>query len=41
MSSRRSGTIAVTAGTGDLITFANSSSGSSVTYDVVLVGSTS
>ncbi len=33
--------IAVTAGTGDLITFANSSSGSSVTYDVVLVGSTS
>ena len=31
--------IAVTAGTGDLLTFTNSSSGTSVTYDVVIVGS--
>ena len=30
--------IAVTAGTGDLLTFTNSSSGTSVTYDVVIVG---
>lgn len=32
------GKVAVTAGTGDLINVANSSSGSSVTYDVVIVG---
>ena len=32
------GKIAVTAGTGDLITITNSSSGTSVTYDVVIVG---
>ncbi len=32
------GKVAVTAGTGDLITFTNSSSGTSVTYDVVIVG---
>lgn len=32
------GLATVTAGTGDLITFANSSSGTPVTYDVVLVG---
>ena len=31
--------VAVTAGTGDLLTFTNSSSGTSVTYDVVIVGS--
>lgn len=31
---------AVTAGTGDLINIANSSSGSSVTYDIVIVGRT-
>ncbi|GAA1026832.1 hypothetical protein GCM10009557_05930 [Virgisporangium ochraceum] len=30
--------VAVTAGTGDLINIANSSSGSSVTYDVVIIG---
>lgn len=30
--------VTVTAGTGDLITVANSSSGTSVTYDVVLIG---
>lgn len=30
--------ITVTASTGDLITIANSSSGSSVTYDIVLIG---
>jgi hypothetical protein len=30
--------VAVTAGTGDLLTFTNSSSGTSVTYDVVIVG---
>jgi hypothetical protein len=30
--------VAVTAGTGDLITIANSSSGTSVTYDVIIVG---
>jgi hypothetical protein len=28
----------VTAGTGDLITVANSSSGTTVTYDVVILG---
>lgn len=33
--------VTVTAGTGDLLTFTNSSSGSSVTYDVVIIGSTS
>jgi hypothetical protein len=32
------GKVAVTAGTGDLITVANSSSGTSVTYDVVIIG---
>lgn len=32
------GKVTVTAGTGDLITVANSSSGSAVTYDVVIVG---
>jgi hypothetical protein len=32
------GKVAVTAGTGDLLTVANSSSGSSVTYDVVIIG---
>jgi hypothetical protein len=32
------GKVSVTAGTGDLITITNSSSGTSVTYDVVLVG---
>ena len=31
---------AVTAGTGDLLNFANSSSGSGVTYDIVIVGRT-
>lgn len=31
---------AVTAGTGDLLTITNSSSGSSVTYDVVVIGRT-
>lgn len=30
--------VAVTAGTGDLINIANSSSGTSVTYDIVLIG---
>jgi hypothetical protein len=30
--------VTVTAGTGDLLTFTNSSSGTSVTYDVILVG---
>jgi hypothetical protein len=30
--------VAVTAGTGDLLNFANSSSGSSVTYSVVIIG---
>lgn len=30
--------VAVTAGTGDLVTFTNSSSGTSVTYDVVIIG---
>ena len=30
--------VAVTAGTGDLINFANSSSGTSVTYSVVIIG---
>lgn len=30
--------VAVTASTGDLITFTNSSSGTSVTYDVVIIG---
>lgn len=30
--------VAVTAGTGDLINIANSSSGTSVTYDVVIIG---
>lgn len=30
--------VAVTAGTGDLITFTNSAAGTSVTYDVVLIG---
>lgn len=30
--------IAVTAGTGDLITFTNSAAGTSVTYDVVIIG---
>lgn len=30
--------VAVTAGTGDLINIANSSSGSTVTYDVVIIG---
>lgn len=33
--------IAVTASTGDLLTFANSSSGTSVTYDVVIIGTSS
>lgn len=33
------GKVAVTAGTGDLINIANSSSGTSVTYDVVIIGS--
>jgi hypothetical protein len=32
------GKVSVTAGTGDLINVANSSSGSSVTYDVVIIG---
>lgn len=32
------GKVTVTAGTGDLLTVANSSSGSSVTYDVVIIG---
>jgi hypothetical protein len=32
------GKVAVTAGTGDLITVTNSSSGTSVTYDVVIIG---
>ncbi len=32
------GKVAVTAGTGDLLNVANSSSGSTVTYDVVIVG---
>jgi hypothetical protein len=32
------GDVTVTAGTGDLITVANSSSGSTVTYDVVIIG---
>ncbi len=32
------GKVTVTAGTGDLINVANSSSGSSVTYDVIIVG---
>lgn len=32
------GKVTVTAGTGDLITVANSSSGTSVTYDVVIIG---
>lgn len=32
------GKVSVTAGTGDLINIANSSSGTSVTYDVVIVG---
>lgn len=32
------GKVAVTAGTGDLLNVANSSSGSSVTYDVILIG---
>ncbi|MEV6306481.1 hypothetical protein AB0M02_44235 [Actinoplanes sp. NPDC051861] len=32
------GKVSVTAGTGDLLTVANSSSGSTVTYDVVIVG---
>jgi hypothetical protein len=32
------GKLAVTAGTGDLITIANSAGGSTVTYDVVIVG---
>jgi hypothetical protein len=32
------GKVAVTAGTGDLITVANSSSGTPVTYDVVIIG---
>lgn len=35
----RSG-VAVTASTGDLLTFTNSSSGTSVTYDVVIIGRT-
>lgn len=30
--------VAVTAGTGDLLTFTNSAAGSSVTYDVVIIG---
>ena len=30
--------VAVTAGTGDLITFTNSGAGTSVTYDVVIIG---
>ena len=33
------GKVSVTAGTGDLINVANSSSGTSVTYDVVILGS--
>jgi hypothetical protein len=33
------GKVAVTAGTGDLLNIANSSSGTSVTYDVVILGS--
>lgn len=33
--------VTVTAGTGDLITVANSSSGTSVTYDIVLLGTSS
>lgn len=32
------GKVTVTAGTGDLLTVANSSSGSSVTYDVAIIG---
>lgn len=32
------GKVAVTAGTGDLLTVTNSSSGTSVTYDVVIIG---
>ncbi|GIE46204.1 hypothetical protein [Actinoplanes lobatus] len=32
------GKVSVTAGTGDLLTVANSSSGTSVTYDVVIIG---
>lgn len=32
------GDVTVTAGTGDLLTVANSSSGSSVTYDIVIIG---
>lgn len=32
------GAVAVTAGTGDIITITNSSSGTSVTYDVIIVG---
>lgn len=32
------GKVAVTAGTGDLINISNSSSGTSVTYDIVIVG---
>lgn len=32
------GAVAVTAGTGDLLSIANSSSGTSVTYDIVIIG---
>lgn len=38
MAPANAGMATVTAGTGDLITVANSSSGSSVTYDVVIIG---
>jgi len=31
--------VAVTAGTGDLLAIANSGAGTSVTYDVVIIGS--
>lgn len=35
------GGITITAGTGDLITLANSGAGTTVTYDIIVIGSTS